>query len=284
MVTYMISIFGLLLALTWGPLQSWTSPVVWISAIAFILGFPLFLNIEKKHSNPLLHIPLFFNRIFTLGVVSATLNAIARMSVMFMLIFYFQGALSYDALQAGILTIPLAVGMFVFSPLSGWMGDRYGETLPATIGLGVTLIGLIGLALDTSLTTPYWQLAFWMSLVGIGAGLFNSPNSSSVMNAAGVKYRGEASGIRSLTVNMGMMLSIAFTMPLITHSMPREAMLAIFSGTKVGLADATSSLHSFITGLHIVFWVMAALLVLATILSFMRAGNKKIEIPAHNPN
>jgi hypothetical protein len=97
------------------------------------------------------------------------------------------------------------------------------------------------------------------------------------MNAAGVKYRGEASGIRSLTVNMGMMLSIAFTIPLITHSMPRAAMLAIFSGTKVGLDNATSSLHSFIQGLHIVFWVMAVLLVLATILSFMRAGSKGVE-------
>jgi EmrB/QacA subfamily drug resistance transporter len=276
-VTYTISIFGLLLALTWGPLQSWSSLVVWLSALAFILGFPLFLYIEKKHSSPLLHIPLFFNRIFTLGVVSATLNAIARMSVMFMLIFYFQGALSFDALQAGILTIPLAVGMLIFSPLSGWMGDRYGETLPATLGLGVTLFGLVGLALDTGLNTPYWQMAFWMSFVGIGAGLFNSPNSSSVMNAAGVKYRGEASGIRSLTVNMGMMLSIAFTIPLITHSMPRAAMLAIFSGTKVGLDNATSSLHSFIQGLHIVFWVMAVLLVLATILSFMRAGSKGVE-------
>jgi hypothetical protein len=83
---------------------------------------------------------------------------------------------------------------------------------------------------------------------------------------------------------MGMMLSIAFTMPLITHSMPREAMLAIFSGTKVGLGDAVSSLHSFITGLHIVFWVMAALLVLAVILSFMRFGSKKIELHAHNSN
>jgi hypothetical protein len=87
-----------------------------------------------------------------------------------------------------------------------------------------------------------------------------------------------------LTVNMGMMLSIAFTMPLITHSMPREAMLAIFSGTKVGLDAAGSSLHGFITGLHIVFWVMSGLLVLATILSFMRAGSKKAEVPAHNPN
>jgi hypothetical protein len=137
---------------------------------------------------------------------------------------------------------------------------------------------LVFLALDTNLSTPYWQMALWMSLVGIGAGLFNSPNSSSVMNAAGVKYRGEASGIRSLTVNMGMMLSIAFTMPLITHSMPREAMLAIFSGTKVGLSDASSSLHSFITGLHVVFWVMSGLLVVATILSFMRASRKKVEL------
>jgi hypothetical protein len=49
---------------------------------------------------------------------------------------------------------------------------------------------LVFLALDTNLSTPYWQMALWMSLVGIGAGLFNSPNSSSVMNAAGVKYRG----------------------------------------------------------------------------------------------
>jgi EmrB/QacA subfamily drug resistance transporter len=275
MVTYTLSISGLLLALTWGPLQSWNSPVVWISAAAFVIAFPIFLIIEKRHSSPLLHIPLFFNRIFTLGVLSATLNAIARMSVMFMLIFYFQGALSYDALQAGILTIPLAVGMFIFSPLSGWMGDKYGETLPATLGLFVTLLGLVGLSLDTSLTTPYWQMALWMSLVGIGAGLFNSPNSSSVMNAAGIRFRGEASGIRSLTTNMGMMLSIAFTMPLITHSMPREAMLAIFSGTKVGLDQGTSSLQGFVQGLHTVFWVMSALLVFATVLSFMRAGNRK---------
>lgn len=148
--------------------------------------------------------------------------------------------------------------MFIFSPISGWIGDKYDETFLATFGLFVTLLGLIGLALDTSLTTPSWQMALWMSLAGIGAGLFNSPNSSSVMNAAGVKYRGEASGIRSLTVNIGMMLSIAFTMPLITNSMPHEAMLAIFSGTKVGLDDASTSLHSFITGLHVVFWVMSA--------------------------
>jgi hypothetical protein len=132
--------------------------------------------------------------------------------------------------------------------------------------------GLIGLAVDTGLHTPYWRLAVWMTLISIGSGLFNSPNSSSLMNAAGPKYRGEASGIRSLTTNLGMMLSIAFSMPIVTNSIPHEMMLAIFSGTQVGLSGAEDSLDGFIHGLQSVFWFMAALMLLATILSVLRFG------------
>jgi hypothetical protein len=92
------------------------------------------------------------------------------------------------------------------------------------------------------------------------------------MNAAGPKYRGEASGIRSLTTNMGMMLSIACSMPIVTHSMPHEAMLAIFTGKQVGMQNAASSLGGFITGLHGVFWFMAALMLAATVISYFRGS------------
>lgn len=271
-VLYMIFMTGLLLGLTWGPIQTWNSPVVYISFLAFIIGFPLFIRTERRQASALLHLPLFKNVVFSLGIVTATLNGLARMGVMFMLIFYFQGALSYDALMAGILTIPLAAGMLVVSPVGGWLGDRFGETAPATVGIIFSFVGLVGLAMDTGLHTPYWQLAFWMTLMSIGSGLFNSPNSSSIMNAAGPKFRGEASGIRSMTANLGMMLSVAFTIPLVTRSIPREAMLAIFSGTQVGLANPDQSLAGFIHGLHTVFWVMAALMVIACVLSLMRAG------------
>lgn len=273
--TYMLSVTGLLLALTWGPIQSWTSPVVWVSAAVFVVCFPVFLLIERKHPAAILHLPLFGNRLFSLGIFSASLNAIARMGVTFMLIFFFQGAQSYDALKAGILTIPLAAGMLVFSPVAGWLGDRFGAAAPASIGLVVSMGGLVGLALDTGIHTPYWQNAVWMSLISIGAGLFNSPNSSSLMNAAGPKFRGEASGIRSLTTNLGMMLSIAFSMPIVTHSIPHDMMLAIFSGTQVGMTGAESSLNGFIHGLQSVFWFMAALMLLATVLSVLRLGAGK---------
>jgi len=279
LLTYVLSVTGLLLALTWGPIQSWASPIVWVSGAFFVVAFPIFLSIEKKHPAAILHLPLFSNRTFSLGMVSATLNGVARMAVMFMLIFYFQGALYYDALEAGILTIPLAVGMLIVSPLAGWLGDRFGERMPATLGLLISMFGLIGLALDTGLHTPYWQLALWMSLISIGSGLFNSPNTSSVMNAAGPKYRGEASGIRSLTINMGMMLSIAFSMPIITNTIPHEAMLAIFSGTKVGMDSGGGALDGFIHGLHLVFWLMAALMLIATLMSYLRSGSSRAAQP-----
>ncbi len=259
-VTYLLGMTGFLLVCTWGPIQTWNSLVVWVSMGIFIISAPVFFIVEHKHKTPLLHLPLFSNRIFSLGILSATLNAVARMAILFLLIFYFQGAKGYDALTAGILSIPMAIGMMIVSPISGWLGDRYGEPLPASGGLFLTMIGLIGLAVTTNLHTPYWQLALWMVIAGIGSGLFNSPNSSSLMNAAGPKFRGEASGIRALTTNMGMMLSIAFIMPLLTNSIPHEEMLAIFSGTVVGIGGATdSSLQGFINGLHLVFWVMAGL-------------------------
>lgn len=275
-ITYLLGVTGFLLICTWGPIETWNSPVVWVSAGIFVLCAPIFFIVERRHKTPLLHLPLFNNRIFSLGILSATLNAVARMALLFLLIFYFQGAKGYDALIAGILSIPMAIAMMIVSPISGWMGDRFGEALPATVGLFLTMIGFIGLAVVTNLDTPYWQLALWMSIAGVGSGLFNSPNSSSLMNAVGIKHRGEASGIRALTTNMGMMLSIAFIMPLLTNSIPHEEMLAIFSGTAVGINGATeSSLQNFIGSLHFVFWIMAALMLLAAVISSLRAFGVK---------
>ena len=273
---YLVTVTGLLMALTWGAIQTWDSAVVWVGGALFAVCLPLWLWVEARHPQPLLHLPLFRKRAFRMGMISASLNAIARMAVMFMLIFYFQGAKGDSALVAGILSIPLAAGMLIVSPFSGWISDRWGATLPTTGGLFITLIGLAGLATSTGLSTPYWQMALWMAVVGVGSGFFNSPNSSSVMNSAGPKYRGEASGIRSLTTNSGMMLSVAFTIPLITSSIPRQAMLAIFSGTAVGISGAASSLHGFIAGLQIAFWVMAGLMVIATVLSALRGQEDRV--------
>ncbi len=272
--SYLFAITGLLIALTWGAVQSWNTDVVYLGAIVFLVALPIFLRAELRAEAPLLHLKLFRNRLFGLGNLSATLNAIARMSILFLLIFYFQGAKGDSALTAGILSTPLAIGMLVFSPVGGWIADRWGATVPATLGILLSTAGLVGLAVDTHLNTPYWRLALWMGVAGVGSGLFNSPNTSSIMNAAGMRHRGEASGVRSLTTNTGMLISIAFSLVLVTSSIPRDAMLAIFAGTVQGIhgAKQAASLQGFIRGLHVAFWTMSGISLIAAVLSALRGS------------
>ena len=281
LITYVLSVTGLLLTLTWGPLQTWNSPIVWLSAAAFLICFPIFLIIERKHPSALLHIPLLLYRTFSMGVYSGALNALVRMAIMFMLIFYYQGVMAYDALKAGILLIPLAVGMLIFAPISGWIGDRFGEVVPATLGLVISMGGLVGLTMNANADSSYLYQATWMIVISIGSGLFNSPNTGSVMNAAGPNYRGEASGILSLLQNVGMIFSIALVMPIITSNIPKDAMMAIFSGTMVGLDGAAASMSGFIHGLHIVFYSMSVLLIVAALMSYFRKSKKGEVLQSH---
>ncbi len=280
-ITYLIGVTGLLVALTWGAVKSWQDPEVFIGFAAFVIFMPWFLWNERRAAAPILHLALFKNRTFGFGNLSASLLSMARMAVLFLLIFYFQGPKGDTALEAGILAIPLALGMLILSPISGWMSDRFGPLLPTTFGTVLTVVGLCGLAIDIRVNTPYWHLALWMLIAGFGSGLFNSPNSSNIMNAAGVTHRGEASGIRSLTTNTGMLISIAFSLVLVTQSIPRQAMLAIFAGTVRGIPASArhASVAAFIHGLHLAFWVMAAIALLATILSVMRGSSGKKASP-----
>jgi len=270
MVAYLVAVTGLLMALSEGAVTGWNQAFVYITGAAFIIAMPLWIWLEQRHPAPLLHLPLLKNRVFGMGALAAALNAIARMAITFLMIFYFQGAKGDSALTAGLLLIPMAAGMLLVSPLSGWIADRSGATLPATGGILLSMVGMIGLAITLTLSTPFWLIALWLLLAGLGSGFFNSPNSSNMMNAAGPKRRGEASGIRALTTNTGMMLSVAFSFVLVTEAIPRTAMLAIFAGTASHLPNPQVALVGFLQGLHLAFWVMAGISLVAAALSALR--------------
>lgn len=274
-IAYLLAVTGLLMALSDGAVSGWAEPFVYITGAAFVIATPIWIGIETHHPEPLLHLPLFRNRTFGFGSLSAALNGIARMAVLFLMIFYFQGAKGDSALTAGLLLVPMAVGMLVMSPVSGWIADRFGATLPATGGILLSMVGLVGLAVGIEIHTPYWQVALWIGIIGLGSGFFNSPNSSSMMNAAGPQRRGEASGIRALTTNTGMMLSVAFAFALVTQSIPRAAMLAIFAGTATSLPHASSVLRGFVQGIHLAFWVMVGISAIAAVLSALRDESQR---------
>src|SRR5213079_507322 len=103
------------------------------------------------------------------------------------------------------------------SPIAGAYADRYGSRTLSALGM---LVSAAALAAMTTLDvhTPYWQSTLWLALVGIGSGMFNSPNTAAMMGAVPANRRGVAAATRTLAQNSGAVISIALVMAIITNA------------------------------------------------------------------
>jgi MFS family permease len=271
---YLVGLLGLMSALAFGGIYGWTNPWVVAGFVAFAVTLPAFLWVEGRVAEPLLDLSLFRNRLFTAGNLTGLLNGVARNGVLFLLVFYLQGAKGMDPVAAGLALAPLAVGLLVLSPVAGVLADRYGSRLLATAGMVVTGIGLAGL-MTLDVDTPYWQLAVWQLVIGAGSGLFNSPNTSAVMGTVPPEQRGVGAGARMMLTSTGFVISIALSIGLVTSAMDPQVMLQIFAGTQVGSQGV--NLTPFVAALHLAFFAGVIACVLGAAISLMRGEHTSWE-------
>ncbi|MEA2125684.1 MAG: hypothetical protein QOI80_2466, partial [Solirubrobacteraceae bacterium] len=201
---------------------------------------------------------------------------LARFALLFVFVFYFQGAQGDGPVLAGIKLAPLAVGMLVASPPAGAWADRHGSRTLAAVGMLVTAIGL---ALMTTLQadTSYWPSAVMLALVGIGSGMFNSPNTAAMMGAVPGHRRGVAAATRVLMQNTGAVISIAFVMAVVTSSIPQDVLFKIFSGISSGLS--AHNLAPFIANMHTALWVLAATSLVGAAVCLLRPSHQADPLP-----
>jgi EmrB/QacA subfamily drug resistance transporter len=272
-ITFVIGLTGLVLGISRGGLASWTDPIALGGLAAAGVLLPAFLLIERRSRAPMLDLEIFRDRLFAAASGAAFINGLSRFALMFVFVFYFQGAQGDDPITAGIKLIPLALGILVSSPLAGIYADRRGSRMLAALGM---LVSAAGLAAMTTLQahSPYWQSSLWLLIVGVGSGLFNSPNTAAMMGAVPAHRRGIAAGTRTMLQNTGAVISIAFVIAIVTAAVPRDTLLQIFSGLAQGLSDAR--LAPFIANMHTALWVLAATSVAGAAVSLLR--------PSHAPS
>src|SRR4051812_10145006 len=275
--TFVVGLTGLVYGISKGGISGWDSPLVIGSLAAAAVLLPLFVWIEARGRAPMLDLTIFRNRLFAAATAAAFINGLSRFALMFLFVFYFQGAQGDDPITAGIKLAPLAVGMLVSSPLAGMWADRRGSRTLAALGM---LVSAAGLALMTTLQvdTAYWETGLWMFVVGVGSGMFNSPNTAAMMGVVPPKRRGIAAGARVLLQNTGAVISIAFVLAVVTAAIPKSVLFQIFSGLHSGLSDA--KLQPFIDNMHTALWVLAATSVAGMIVSLMRPSGSSARAAA----
>jgi MFS family permease len=120
-----------------------------------------------------------------------------------------------------------------------------------------------------------------MFIVGIGSGMFNSPNTAAMMGTVPPHRRGIAAGARVLVQNTGAVISIAFVIAVVTSSVPKTVLFAVFSGLANHISNA--QLVPFMSNMHTALWCLAAISIVGAVISAARPPHVKSPVQDLEP-
>jgi MFS family permease len=223
---------------------------------------------------------LFSNRVYNFSVLAAMMQSLGLFAVNFLIVFYFQGVRGFDPLTAALLLIPLPLVSAVAAPIGGIVADRIGARFPATLGLllqAAALFWLSRLAVDT----PYPNIAAALGVMGLGGGLFFSPNTSAAMTAAPKNRLGVASAALATLRQTGMVVSFALSLAVAAGSLPHDVMMQIFVGTSVTLGSQV--MQNFVLGIRNAFLLSIVLCLIAAAISLSRGKEDRKRVPTAEP-
>ena len=273
LVLFTTSLTSLLLGISLATMASIGTIEAAVLYLISIVTFALFMYVEPRTTSPLLDLRLFRNRLFTAGNISQFMYSLGFGSVSLIMILYFQLIRGYNALTAGLLFLPLDVAFVCIGPISGKLSDRYGTRGLASLGMGLGVIGCVALAFLLTATTHLILIEIILVILGLGVGLFSSPNISSIMGAVPPQRRGVASAVRATLFNTGNVVSIGLVAYIITTVIPYGVVSGILTGGYTTLTPADSA--GFIAGVGRAFIVAAIITLVGMFASSLRGHEIK---------
>jgi len=258
-VTFATGLTALLVALNQGHDWGWGSVRVITLLLIAAAILTIFLSIERSHPSPMLDLSLFRTRLFSASTASALFNYICVYGIVFVLPFLLIQGRGMNTQQAGLLLTAQPVVMAMVAPVSGALSDRIGVRIPATLGMSVLTVGLIGLAISTTAESN-GMIVGALATVGLGLGMFASPNNSAIMGAAPRGRQGIAAGVLATARNVGMVLGVGLTGAVFTTVL---AHLAPAGGLDIPL-------HVLEQGVRISLLMLACVAALGAVTSYSR--------------
>jgi len=215
---FVVGLVALLSALNEGHALGWGSPYILGLFAAGLALLALFVYVEKRSESPMLDLSLFQSRVFSATTTSALLNYCCVYSVLFVIPFLLIQGRGLSPQQTGVVLTAQPIVMAIVAPISGSMSDRIGSRVPAALGMGLLTIGLLVLATMVEAGSLV-SIGMALGIIGLGVGIFVSPNNSALMGAAPRARQGIASGVLATARNAGMVMGIGISGAVLTTVM-----------------------------------------------------------------
>jgi EmrB/QacA subfamily drug resistance transporter len=202
------ALLSLSAALTLGQDLGFSSTPILAAFGAFAVLAVSFVMVELRSASPMIQLRLFRRPMLSVSVVSGFLAFVCLAATFLLMPFYLQGVLGFPIAFVGLLLGVAPLTMGIVSPFSGSLSDRIGIRRLTLVGLSVVLVSFLVFRTFDTETTALQYLAFAIPL-GLGLGIFQSPNNSAIMGAVPPAYMGVGGGIMTLTRLLGVTTGVA---------------------------------------------------------------------------
>jgi EmrB/QacA subfamily drug resistance transporter len=270
-ILYCIGLLTILLALTIGDPTSGRNITILVGGL-IIFATAIFIELKQKY--PTLDLTLFKIRLFAAGNIASLLNSLSFSCGPFLRSLYLQLILGYSALKTGVLLIPMEIVIFFISPISGRLADRYGSRVLSTVGLVSNAAALIWFSTLTE-KSSYGAVLISLLLFGAGRALFMPPNTSSIMGSVPAEKRGVANGIRMTLLQTGNVLSVPFSLLLMTLVMPYDKLSLIVSSSQL---SNSGDFPLFLKAINYACLILGIITAFAIIPSLLRGPREKAAV------
>ncbi|MCC7559185.1 MAG: MFS transporter [Methanobacterium sp.] len=235
----------------------------WAMLILGIVGFVAFIRWELKAKSPVFNVRLFKNTAFTFSSLAALINYSATFAVTLLLSYYLQFIKGLEPQTAGLILVAQPIIMAITAPIAGRMSDRFDARLIATTGMATVTLALFTLTFIDG-NTPLNDIILGLGVLGLGFGLFSSPNTNVIMGSVERRFY----GVASATVS---------TMRLIGQTMSIGIATLVFS-LFIGRVQLTPDQYpALLESIQLCFVVFTALCFIGVFVSWWRGERKDVE-------
>lgn len=261
-VLFALGMTGLLILLLKGQEWGWGSYLVTGTGSITIVLLGSFIWYEGRIKHPMIELSLFRYWPFFAGNAAGLLSFMALFSNVILLPFYLHSVLLFSPAEIGLAITPFPLLMAVVAPLSGYLSERINPALLASAGLGITMAGLFYLSmLDAQ--SVIWHVVIGQGIMGLGHGMFQSPNNNSVLSSVSKEKMGLASGMIALMRNVGMVSGTAVTVSVFEWTRQLEL-------SRTALFDEGAAINAFLAGYHDALLIGACFAGLGALVSLSR--------------
>jgi len=264
-----VGIASLVIAITGGDRSGMSAASVTSLWVVSACAFAAFAVIERKVEAPLVDLRIFESALFSASLAAAVVSSIALGGTLVLMPFYLQSVLALDVRAAGLLLAVTPVALAVIAPIAGRLNDRFGARRLVTSGLLLMAAGFYAVSTLTQFTTKAEYLLKYLVVV-IGIGVFQTPNSATIMSAVRSTRTGIGAGLLSVSRLLGQAIGVAAISGVWAWRVASHAGMPPRDGPLRAPVDA------LVGGFHDVFLVLLAVMALAAAIAALgfRSGER----------